>query len=232
MSGLPESIALPTGLAPVTWRRSARARRISLRIEPRAGGVVVTLPTRATVAAGHALLMSHTGWVAERLARLPRPIRLEDGACVPIAGASFRICHRPGLRGGAWIEGAELHVTGDPAFTSRRVTDFFRAEARRRLAALAVEKAAKAGLQAKRVVIKDTSSRWGSCTADGSLMFSWRLIMAPPEVQDYVVAHEVAHLRHMDHGRAFWALTAQLTPYRKTATSWLIAHGAGLMRVG
>ena len=89
-----------------------------------------------------------------------------------------------------------------------------------------------ARLPLRRVVVKDTSSRWGSCTADGTVMFSWRLVMAPPEVQDYVVAHEVAHLRHMDHSRQFWALTAQLTPHRRAATAWLAAHGAGLMRVG
>jgi predicted metal-dependent hydrolase len=231
MSGLPDSIALPTGPAPVTWRRSARARRISLRIEPRAGGVVVTLPLRATAAAGHALLLSHAGWVAERLGRLPRPIRIEDGASLPIAGHDYRIRHRPGLRGGAWLEGEELIVTGDPAFTARRVIDFLRAEARRRLAASAMQKAAQAGASVRRVVMKDTSSRWGSCTSDGTLMFSWRLVMAPTEVQDYVVAHEVAHLRHMDHSRAFWALTAQLTPYRRAASAWLAAHGAGLMRV-
>jgi len=232
MVGLPDSIALPTGPAPVTWRRSARARRISLRIEPRAGGVVVTLPERATIAAARALLISHAGWVAERLARLPRPVRLEDGATVPIAGDAYRIRHRPGQRGAAWIEADELHVTGDPAFTARRVTDFLRAEARRRLAASAMEKAARAGLTPRRVVVKDTSSRWGSCTADGTLMFSWRLVMAPPEVQDYVVGHEVAHLRHMDHSRAFWALAGQLTPHRWGATAWLATHGAGLMRVG
>jgi hypothetical protein len=95
-----------------------------------------------------------------------------------------------------------------------------------------VQKAAEASLVARRVIVKDTSSRWGSCTADGTLMFCWRLVMAPAEVQDYVVGHEVAHLRHMDHSRSFWALTAKLTPYRRAATAWLAVHGAGLMRVG
>src|SRR4051794_31232340 len=232
MSGLPESIALPTGPAPVTWRRSARARRISLRIEPRGGGVIVTLPARASLAAGRALLMTHTDWVAERLARLPRQVALQPGAEIPIGGRPHRIVHRPGARGGAWTEGGELHVTGDPAFLARRVTDFLRAEARRRLAAAAVQKAAAAQVPLRRVVVKDTSSRWGSCTADGTVMFSWRLIMAPPEVQDYVVAHEVAHLRHMNHSRQFWGLASQLTPHRPAATAWLAAHGAGLMRVG
>ncbi|GAC1340750.1 MAG: SprT family zinc-dependent metalloprotease [Acetobacteraceae bacterium] len=232
MTSQPDSIALPHGKVPVTWRRSARARRISLRIEPREGGVIVTLPDRASVAAGHALLMAHTGWVAERLARLPRPIALGAGAEVPIGGKPHRIVHRPGTRGGAWIEGGELHVAGDRAFLARRVVDFLRAEARRRLAALAVAKATAAGLPLRRVVVKDTSSRWGSCTADGTVMFCWRLIMAPPDVQDYVVGHEVAHLRHMDHSRQFWSLTAKLTLHRRPATLWLATNGAGLMRVG
>ena len=229
---LPDSILLPHGPAPVLWRRSARASRVSLRIDAREGAVIVTLPTRAAEAAGRTLLLSHTDWVAERLARLPRPVALVDGAAVPIGGRAHRIVHRPGARGAAWIEAEELHVSGHPAFLARRVTDFLRAEARRRLAALAMQKAAAAALPARRVVVKDTSSRWGSCTADGTLMFCWRLVMAPPEVQDYVVGHEVAHLRHMDHSRQFWALAAQLTPHKRAATRWLALHGAGLMRVG
>ncbi len=232
MATLPDSIALPHGPAPVTWRRSARARRISLRIEPRAGAVVVTLPARASAAAGQALLMAHQGWVAERLARLPQPIALQHGADLPIGGKLHRIIHRPGARGGAWLEDGALHVTGEMAFLPRRVVDFLRAEARRQLAATAMSKAGTAGLPVRRVVVKDTTSRWGSCTAEGTLMFSWRLIMAPAHVQDYVVAHEVAHLRHMNHSRQFWALTSQLTPHRRAATAWLTAHGAGLMRVG
>ena len=216
----------------MVWRRSARARRISLRIDAREGSVVVTLPQRAAESAGRALLLSHVDWVAERLARLPRAIVLQHGAEVPIAGQPHRIVHQPGARGAAWIDAGALHVSGDPEFLSRRITDFLRAEARRRLAALALQKAAAAQLPARRVVVKDTSTRWGSCTADGTLMFCWRLVMAPPEVQDYVVGHEVAHLRHMDHSRAFWALAAQLTPYRRAATRWLAAHGTSLMRVG
>ena len=192
---------------------------------------MVTLPARAAASAGHALLIEHTAWVAERLARLPRATPLEDGATVPLSGVALPIVHRPGARGGAWIEGGALIVTGDARFLARRVTDFLRAEARRRLAGQALAKAGAAGLMVRRVVVKDTRSRWGSCTADGTLMFSWRLVMAPADVQDYVVGHEVAHLRHMDHSRAFWALAAQLTPHKRAATRWLATHGAGLMRV-
>lgn len=229
---LPDSLALPSGTAPVTWRRSARARRISLRIEPRGGGVIVTLPARATAAAARALLLSHRDWVADRLARLPCAVALGPGASVPIDGRPHRIVHRPGMRGAAWLDGGEIHVAGEPAFLARRVKDFLRVHAKQRLGKLALAKAASAGLAARRIVVKDTSSRWGSCAANGTLMFSWRLVMAPPEVQDYVVGHEVAHLRHMDHSRRFWALTDQLTPHRRLATAWLGVHGAGLMRVG
>ncbi len=227
-----EILTLATGPTRVLWRRSARARKISLRIDARAGSVVVTLPHRAARAAGMALLRDNAAWVAERLARLPDPILLADGTTVPIAGVPHRICHLPSGRGGAWLRPGELLVSGAPEFLARRVADFLRAEARRRLSALAVAKAAAAGLVPRRVVVKDTRTRWGSCTADGTLMFCWRLVMAPPHVQDYVAAHEVAHLRHMDHGSGFWRLVSQLTPNRLPAVRWLDSQGAGLMRVG
>lgn len=227
----PETLNLSTGPVPVQWRRSVRARKISLRIDTRGGGVIVTLPPRAAQAAGMALLRDNAAWVSERLARLPAPIRLADGATVPIGGLPHRVRHVPGGRGTAWLVPGELLVAGAPEFLARRAADFLRAEARRRLSAIAIEKATIAGLAPKRVVIRDTRSRWGSCTADGTLMFCWRLVMAPAHVQEYVAAHEVAHLRHMNHGRAFWALVTQLTPHRGPATRWLDAEGPGLLRL-
>lgn len=227
-----ETLALPQGPTRVQWRRSARARRVSLRIDAQGGGVIVTLPPRAARAAGMALLMDHAGWVAERLARLPGPLEIADGACVMLGGQPHRVRHVPGGRGGAWLEAGEIRVAGDVEFLPRRVRDLLRGEAARRLGALAAERAAATGLRPRRVVVKDTRTRWGSCTADGTLMFCWRLVMAPPEVQHYVVAHEVAHLRHMNHRAEFWALVEALTPHRRAAMRWLAAEGAGLLRVG
>jgi predicted metal-dependent hydrolase len=129
-------------------------------------------------------------------------------------------------------EGGEIVVGGSAEFLPRRVADFYRAEARRALSALALHKAEAAALRPRRVSVKDTSSRWGSCAADRSLAFSWRLVMAPPFVQDYVAAHEVAHLRHMNHGPRFWALVAQLTPHSASAMAWLKREGPGLLRIG
>ena len=227
-----ETLTLPHGPAPVEWRRSARARRVSLRIDARGGSVVVTLPPRTGRGAGVALLMTHADWVAERLAALPNAVPFADGAMVPIGGYLHRIRHLPHARGGAWLQDDELCVSGAAEFLRRRVVDFLRAEARRRLTALAIEKSARLGLAPRRVSLKDTHSRWGSCAANGSLAFSWRLVMAPERVQDYVVAHEVAHLRYMNHGKRFWALVDQLTPHAAVAIPWLRAEGSRLLRTG
>lgn len=227
-----ELLSLPQGKARVQWRRSPRARRISLRIDPRHGAVVITLPPRGSRAAGMALLMDHAAWVAERLAALPGATAFAHGASVPLSGVPHRIRHVPAGRGGAWLEQGEIHVAGAVEFLPRRVEDFLRAEARRRLGVLVAAKAGTLGLRPRRITIKDTRSRWGSCSPDGCLMFSWRLVMAPATVQDYVVAHEVAHLRHMDHGPRFWALVDTLTPHAVAAIPWLRDHGGGLLRIG
>jgi len=218
------------GPTPVIWRRSARARRISLRLDLRTGAVVLTLPLRATRAAGQAMLDQSAEWIATRVGRLPAPVVLADGAIIPVHGTAHRVTHHPGGRGIRLGDGA-LYVPGDPAFLPRRVTDFLRAEAGRHLGALARAQAAQLGRPVARIVIKDTRTRWGSCTARGVLMFSWRLVMAPPWVQAYVVAHEAAHLRHMNHGPAFWALLDTLTPHRVAAEAWLLVEGPGLLRV-
>ncbi|HEY3847737.1 MAG TPA: SprT family zinc-dependent metalloprotease [Acetobacteraceae bacterium] len=227
-----ETLALPRGSARVEWRRSARARRISLRIDPRGGGVIVTLPLRAGRNAGMALLMSHAEWVADRLAALPERVMFADGSMVPVCGVPHRIRHVPQHRGAAWILDGELFVTGAPEFLRRRVMDFLRAEAGRKLSALVAAKAALLEQQPRRLVVKDTQSRWGSCAPDGSLAFSWRLVMAPEFVQDYVAAHEMAHLKHMNHGKRFWAQVDLLTPHANAAIPWLRREGARLLRIG
>ena len=228
----PEFVSLSSGSARIVWRRSARARRISLRIDLSDGTVVVTLPTRAGREAGLALLRTHADWVAERLAALPDSLPFVEGSLIPIAGVAHRIRHRADTRGAAWLEGGELHVTGDPAFIGRRVRDFLQAEARRRLIGLIAPKATRVGRTPSRVTVKDTSSRWGSCSATGALAFSWRLVMAPEFVQDYVAGHEVAHLRHMNHRPEFWSLVAELTPHTAKAVPWLRQEGPRLLRAG
>jgi hypothetical protein len=233
LSFLPaEFVATPHGQAPVQWRRSARARRVSLRIDPRAGAVVVTLPLRAGRRQGLDLLQAHSAWVMDRLSALPPAAPFLPGAVVPVAGRPHRIVHLPAARGVPRLADGVLDVPGDAVHVPRRVADFLRAEARRRITPLALAKAALLERRVPRITIKDTRSRWGSCAPDGSLAFSWRLVMAPSEVLDYVVAHEAAHLVHMNHGPRFWALCARLTDHEAPAKAWLATHGARLLRYG
>jgi predicted metal-dependent hydrolase len=223
---------LPEAPCPVRWRRSARARRVSLRICPTEGAVVVTLPMKVGRRHGLALLTEHAGWVLQRVAALAPERPLTPGATVPIGGVEHLIRHDAGRRGAALLEGAVLVVSGQEEFVPRRVRDFLRAEALRRIVAAARPHAEALGVVPRAIRLKDTKSRWGSCAPDRTLAFSWRLVMAPGWVLDYVVAHELAHLREMNHSARFWALVEARTPHRAAASEWLRQHGAALLRVG
>jgi hypothetical protein len=228
----PPGALAPAVEVPVRWRPSTRAKNVSLRICPSDGVVVVTLPPRSGRRAGIALLREHEAWVVEKLASLMPAVAFVPGARFPLGGLPHTIRHEPRLRGGAFLDGRALIVTGAREFLARRARDFLRAEAKRRIAALAAPHAAALGVKPRAIRVKDTRSRWGSCAPDGTLAFSWRLVMAPEWVTDYVVAHEVAHLREMNHSARFWALVAKRTPHREVAVAWLKDKGAELLRIG
>ncbi len=216
----------------VVWRPSPRARRVSLRICPKEGAVVIILPPRAGRRAGMTLLREHADWVLQRLAALAPVVEFAPESSVLLGGTPHRIRHDPAARGGAFLDGDSIVVAGDPAFLRRRVGDFLRAEAKRRITTLVGPHAEALGVKARVIRLKDTRSRWGSCAPDGTLAFSWRLVMAPDWVLNYVVAHEVAHLREMNHSARFWAHVTRLTPDRDAAVEWLRAEGPALLRVG
>ena len=227
----PGVLGAPVG-CPVRWCRSARARRVSLRIAPRTAEVVVTLPMRTARRAGMALLTTHAAWVMQRLSALAPPVEFVPGAEVMIGGVPHVIRHDPATRGGAFLVGGAIVVSGQPEFLARRVKDFLRAEGKRRIAVLAEGHAAALGVTFRAIRLKDTRSRWGSCSHAGSLSFSWRIVMAPPSVIDYLAAHEVAHLKEMNHSHRFWALTHKLCPHTEEAEAWLKRHGASLHGYG
>ena len=227
----PDLLGTPVD-CPVRWCRSARARRVSLRIDARAGEVVVTLPIRKPRREGIALLTTHAAWVMQRIAALAPAVQLVPGAEVLLGGEPHVIRHDPDARGGAFLDGKTIIVSGQPEFLARRVKDLLRQEAKRRIATLAAGHAATLGVSIRALRLKDTRSRWGSCAPDGTLAFSWRLVMAPGWVLDYVVAHEVAHLRELNHSPRFWAHVAALAPHRDAAQDWLRDNGPALLRVG
>lgn len=216
----------------ITVRRHPRARRVSLRTDPVAGGVVLVLPRRASLSAGIGFARSQARWIRGRLAQLPPPTPFAPGATLEILGERVAIVHEPGRRGPTRRSGHTLLVHGDEAFVARRVRDWLRSLARSELAARALRCAALIGRDIESIRIADTRSRWGSCAPGGRLSFCWRLVLAPPQIVDYVVAHEVAHLRHLDHSQRFWQVVEQLTPHRAEAQLWLRRHGARLLRAG
>ncbi|MDJ0948324.1 MAG: SprT family zinc-dependent metalloprotease [Alphaproteobacteria bacterium] len=213
-------------------RRSRRARRIILSVDAQIGGISLILPHGVSVEDGLAFAREKAVWIQTRIAALPPRIPFVDGAVVPFFGRNHRIRHRPDMRGTAWCEGNEIHVAGQSEHLSRRLRDWLRSEAQRELAARAHRKAARIGRRVGRVTVRETRSRWGSCSENGNLSFCWRLIFAPEPVLDYVVAHEVAHLVEMNHSRSFWSIVGRITDDTREARTWLQRHGERLYRYG
>jgi predicted metal-dependent hydrolase len=220
----------------VALRRVATSRRYTLRVRAASRDVMLTMPARGTLKAARDFAERHAAWIGVRLARLPKPIAFSAGAVVPLRGEERRIAHRPGERGVVWLEtsaeGPLICVAGEAPHVARRVADFLKREARRDLEAAVARHAAPLNVKPRRVALRDTTSRWGSCSSTASLNFSWRLVLAPPYVLDYLAAHEVAHIQHLNHSPMFWALTRRLFPETDRAEAWLKAHGAGLHRFG
>lgn len=221
-------------------RRHARARRMILRIDPQGTGAVVTIPAAGCVQDAINMATRKVDWIKRQLAKQPCPVVFEDGAKVPLLDQVHVVRHVADLRGLRGLRGVcqypgplpEIHVGGAIEHLPRRLTDWLKVQARGEISPRAIDKAAEISQRVSRVTIRDTRSRWGSCGAGGTLNFSWRLVMAPDYVLDYVVAHEVAHLRHRDHGARFWQLTNSLTPRMDDARAWLNAFGRDLHRYG
>lgn len=228
----PRDLMLEGRTVPLLIRRSRRARRITLRVDQRRDAVALVLPWRGSEAEGLRFAATKARWLLARLDELPPKVAFRDGATVSFQGADYVIRHRPDGRGGVWREAGELHVAGDSRHIARRVTDWLKRQARAEIVGKAHAAALRLGLQFKRITLRDTTTRWGSCSADGALAFSWRLILAPPAVLEYVVAHEVAHLKEMNHSRRFWTLVALLHPAPSRARAWLRANGTALQRYG
>jgi predicted metal-dependent hydrolase len=236
-SDVGEDVLLGRWLCPVLWRVSVRAKLVSLRIDVVRGVVVVTLPARAggraaPRRAGIALLRANAAWAAQRLGALAPAIILRDGAVLRLGDVPHAIRHAPETLGASFLADGEIVVTGPALSLPRRAMALLRAEAARRIQPRAARHAGLLGVTPRSIRLKDTRTRWGSCAPDGTLAFSWRLVMAPDWVMDYVVAHEVAHLRHMNHSPDFWAQVARLSPHQAAAHEWLRRHGPGLLRVG
>lgn len=225
--------------APVEVRSHPTARRLTLRVSRTRRTVHLTVPRQFDVREANRFLARSLDWVLERLEGVPEPVPFQHGAMVPLRGVVHELrfagpSSRRAVVTTAFSDGRrpELNVAGAVEHAPRRLRDWLKAEAARDLDERVTWHAKNLGLRARRITLRDQKSRWGSCSSDGHLSFSWRLVMAPPLVLDYVAAHEVAHLAEMNHGPRFWRLVAKTMPQMEEAKFWLRGNGMDLYRYG
>jgi len=216
---------------PVIIRKHPKSKRMVIRYHPIQHHVALTLPRYVTIKQGLHFVSEKREWLAEQIQDKPRHVPFTDGQTIPVLGKKYMLQHVGG-RGVVRIEEDCIIVPGDIEFMARRVLEWLKRLARETITAIAQAKAKIIGKDVKKISLRDTSSRWGSCSHDGNLSFSWRLVLAPREILDYVTCHEVAHLRHHDHSPAFWTLVHLLFPDHHNAKQWLKAHGGELYMYG
>ena len=232
LMSLPRQIHLSAGRVPVKVRVSPRARRLALRIDAQAEAVELVLPRRTSVSRALSFIDENLVWLEKRITALPPRTPLAEGETVPILDVPHRIRRVDGARDhkNVWIADGFIHVAALSDHVPKKIVDFLKEMARGEFQRRAARLAAELNRTVGRIAVRDTTTRWGSCSANGNLAFSWRLIMAPEEVLNYVVAHEVAHLVEMNHGAAFWRLVRELVGDVKRPQAWLSQHGAALHR--
>ncbi|QOL82309.1 M48 family metallopeptidase [Pseudooceanicola spongiae] len=213
---------------PLILRRSARARRISLRVSSLDGRVTLTLPSHLSDRAALAFAAEKEDWLRGHLSARSDDVVPLPGVSLPIEGAMRVITSVTG-RTVRLIED-RIEVPGSADRVPARLAGYLRARARDQLAAASDHYSAQLGLPYSRLTLRDTRSRWGSCTQDGALMYSWRLILAAPEILQYVAAHEVAHLAEMNHSQDFWDVVQRLYGDYRGPRAWLRRNGADLHR--
>jgi predicted metal-dependent hydrolase len=214
------------------FRRNAQARRLIIRPARESGSFVITLPPRASRREGLEFADRCRAWIAARLRTSPQTVPLAPGSNILFRGREHAIVHRPGIRGSVWLDadGSTINVAGEARHLPRRLCDWLKRQAKVDLTSASLAYAEAMAVKVRRISIRDQSSRWGSCSAEGNLSYSWRLVLAPEFVLDYVAAHEVGHLKHMDHSSRYWRLVLAHCPRAKEAQHWLKCHGPLLHR--
>jgi predicted metal-dependent hydrolase len=218
--------------SPLTVMRERRARRVRIRVDARKGEAVLVLPPRAALREGREFAQSQAAWLRARLAELPPRVEFAPGSEISLGGVNHVLRWDRGAPARVKVVDGVIRVGGDRERFAARVTEWLKRRAREKVTRRAEAVAEKIDRKIRRVSIRDPRARWGSCTHKGDLSFSWRLILAPPQVLDYVVVHEVAHLVHLHHGPAFWRAVERLMPDYGESREWLDQHGAELQRYG
>jgi predicted metal-dependent hydrolase len=212
----------------VTLRRSARAKRLSLRVSRLDGRVTLTMPKRAKEREARSFVEEKSAWIRGHLLDRPTALTPQVGGWIWFRGAKCPIVMGQG-RAAKWLEGT-ITVPEPAEKAALRVASFLKLAARADLHEASAGFAHDLGVSIGRISLRDTRSRWGSCSYEGNLMYSWRLIMAPPHILRYVAAHEVAHRLEMNHSADFWAVVERIYPDYEAARKWLRTEGEELHR--
>ncbi len=211
-------------------RLNPRARRLIVKVHPSSGEVMVIAPSKRALDRAVEFARRQAVWIARQLAQVPRPVELMPGARIPFRDTEHVVMRSEAGPVTIDKDKPAILVSGRTEHAPRRLTDFLKKQAKRELETLSFTYAARIGAKPRRITVRDTASRWGSCSSTRSLSFSWRLILAPPFVLNYVVAHEVAHLKEMNHGPRFWKIVHELVGDVRKPQAWLRQHGAALHR--
>lgn len=214
---------------PLIIRPHARARRLKLRYDAAKGAAVVTLPPGMKERHARNFVEQNREWLTNQMQKSPPSRQLVPGEQIPLRGENHLLVHVPDNPARITVENRHLLIGGRREGFEVRLQNWLKKQARLAVEERAGEMILKSGKKFRRISVRDTKSRWGSCSSTGTLSFCWRLILAPPEVLDYVVAHEVAHLHEMNHSAAFWRVVDELVPHAKKSRKWLRDHGPALM---
>ena len=220
---------------PVWLKKSERARRLILRVLPsyeseKMDGLLLSIPNGVEEREAKDFIIKQSNWALRQLSKLPPLIKICHGAKIPFLGDYYNIVHEPTARRGVWRKNSSIYVSGRSEFLSRRMKTWLKKEAKIVFTSHAIAKTELINKKFGKITVRDTRSRWGSCSTNGNLSFSWRLIMAPDFVCEYAAAHEVAHIIEKNHGRKFWDLTNFLCSDMMRAKKWIKKNGERLLR--
>lgn len=208
--------------------QSASSKRLTLRIDAQERMPVLSVPKYCSQRRAIAFVNENLDWIYESLQKLPPIKEFTDGENISLFGQNIILRHINQLRGGVYLENGILYVCGDSQFMHRRVKDYIKKQAAQKFLQLSTQFAQQLGYQIHSVCIKDTKSRWGSCSTLRNINYSWRIALAPSFVIEYLMAHEVAHLKHPDHSDEFWHCVAELYPRWQQGRDWLQKNGKSL----
>lgn len=211
--------------------RNKRSKRLTLRQNLSGGNFKLSMPMRSSIAQAKAFCNEHASWIADKSITMQDMVIFEHGQRIPLRGDQVKLIFLDQLRGQTLLLADELRVTGGSDYAPRRLTTWLKAEAKTDIVSAIEKYQPLLDVKHSKLTIRDTKSRWGSCSSSKALSFSWRLVLAPPNVLDYVVAHELAHILEMNHSAKFWAHVERVCPHMNDSRNWLKTNGGQLHQI-